>query len=305
MPPSGRGGADRGGPPRGASGVDPESLTRPSFVPDPGLDREEMAALQREIAATATFADDHAFAPGDVAIDEAFDCSEGLPAADPGSDPHAAAADAPVVVGVDQAFRLDDGEAVSAAVAIRDGAVVEYAHAVTPLSIPYVPGLLAFREGGPILAALSALSVAPDLLVLDGSGRIHYREAGLATHVGVIHDLPSIGVAKRLLCGEPDDAVEERPAGWRTPIRADDSVETVDAAGGGARPAIGHAFQSRQYPNSRRVNPVYVSPGHRVSAETAVELVDALCAGYKLPEPTRLADAYADVVKRGDAPVGR
>ena len=63
-------------------------------------------------------------------------------------------------------------------------------------------------------------------------------------------------------------------------------------------PVIGHAFQSRQYPNSRRVNPLYVSPGHRVSPATTVDLVEALCAGYKLPEPTRIADAYADAAKR-------
>jgi deoxyribonuclease V len=210
-----------------------------------------------------------------------------------------------VVVGIDQAFRPERDEAVSAAVAFRGGRVVEYAEAVTPLSIPYVPGLLAFREGEPILAALAALSVDPDLLVCDGSGRVHFRQAGIATHVGVIRDLPSVGVAKSLLCGEPDEPVGERPEGWSTPIRADDSVERVGEAAGDPNadpaadpPVIGHAYQSRQYPNSRRVNPLYVSPGHRVSAETAVDLVAALCAGYKLPEPTRLADAHADRVKR-------
>ncbi|OYR98906.1 endonuclease V, partial [Halorubrum sp. E3] len=132
-----------------------------------------------------------------------------------------------------------------------------------------------------------------DLLVCDGSGRIHFREAGLATHVGVLRDTPSVGVAKSLLCGEPDESTSERPEGWRTPVRADDAVTTAEPG-----TVIGHAFQSRQYPNSKRVNPLYVSPGHRMSAEAAVEFVAALCAGYKLPEATRLADAYADTVKR-------
>jgi deoxyribonuclease V len=158
-----------------------------------------------------------------------------------------------------------------------------------------------------MLAALDALSVDPDLLVCDGSGRIHFREAGVATHVGVLLDVPSVGVAKSLLCGTPDEPTDERPEGWRTPIRADGSVETAggggdalgdEGAADGAAPIIGHAFQSRQYPNSRRVNPLYVSPGHRVSAATTVELVGALCAGYKLPEPTRIADAHADAAKR-------
>ncbi|RAW44672.1 endonuclease V [Halorubrum sp. 48-1-W] len=297
--------------------MSPDPLARPEFLPDPDRSRGEMESLQRELAAEATFVDDLGFGPDDVAIDEAVDLSAGLPPAvgggaatlsDGPGDPHA-----PVVVGVDGAFRPEHDEAVSAAVAIRDGTVVEYAHAVTPLSIPYVPGLLAFREGEPVLAVLEALSVTPDLLVCDGSGRIHFRQAGIATHVGVIRDLPSVGVAKNLLCGEPDEPVGERPEGWSTPIRADDSVERIDTTAGGGDgvgegdadgvdaddgTVIGHAYQSRQYPNSRRVNPLYVSPGHRVSAETTVDLVSALCAGYKLPEPTRLADAHADRVKR-------
>ncbi|WP_424014467.1 endonuclease V [Halorubrum xinjiangense] len=288
-------------------------LARPDLRPDPSLSHDEMEALQRDIAAAATFADDHGLDPAAIAVDEAASLADGLPpardgaqerlgtgagvesedAGGPESDP-----DAPTVVGVDQAFLTDrDGDrpdaAVSAAVALRGGTVIEYASATTPLSIPYIPGLLAFREGEPILAALDALDADPDLLVCDGSGRIHFREAGLATHVGVLRDTPSVGVAKNLLCGEPDESTAERSEGWWTPIRADDAVTTAEPG-----TVIGHAFQSRQYPNSKRVNPLYVSPGHRVSAESAVEFVEALCAGYKLPEPTRLADAYADTVKR-------
>jgi deoxyribonuclease V len=285
-------------------------LARPDLRPDPSLSRAEMEALQRDIAAAATFADDGAPDPAAVAVEESASLANGLPPARDdaqerlGADAEAESAvaerdpDAPTIVGVDQAFLTDreDGRpnaAVSAAVALRDGAVIEYASATTPLSIPYIPGLLAFREGEPILAALDALDADPDLLVCDGSGRIHYREAGLATHVGVLRDVPSVGVAKRLLCGEPDESTDGRPAGWQTPIRADDAVTTAEPGA-----VIGHAFQSRQYPNSRRVNPLYVSPGHRVSAETAVELVAAMCAGYKLPEPTRLADAQAERAKR-------
>jgi deoxyribonuclease V len=286
-------------------------LARPDLRPDPSLSRGEMEALQRDIAAAAVFADDGAPDPVAVAVDEGASLADGLPparsdaqerlgagAGPADAEPQGGGEDAPTVVGVDQAFLTGRGEgrpdaAVSAAVALRGGTVVEYASATTPLSIPYVPGLLAFREGEPILAALDALDADPDLLVCDGSGRIHYREAGLATHVGVLRDVPSVGVAKSLLCGEPDERTDERPEGWRTPIRADHAVETAEPG-----TVIGHAFQSRQYPNSRRVNPLYVSPGHRVSSETAVALVAALCAGYKLPEPTRLADAHAERAKR-------
>ncbi|TKX85193.1 endonuclease V [Halorubrum sp. SS5] len=286
-------------------------LARPDLRPDPSLSRARMEALQRDIAAAAVFADDGAPEPAAVAIDKGASLADGLPPARDGAqerlgagtgpadaEPQGGGEDAPTVVGVDQTFLTDraDGRpdaAVSAAVALRGGTVVEYASATTPLSIPYIPGLLAFREGEPILAALDALDADPDLLACDGSGRIHYREAGLATHVGVLRDVPSVGVAKSLLCGEPDEPTDERPEGWRTPIRADDAVTTAEPG-----TVIGHALQSRQYPNSRRVNPLYVSPGHRVSAETAVALVAALCAGYKLPEPTRLADAHAERAKR-------
>lgn len=247
----------------------------PEFVPDPSLSHEAMEALQRDIAETARFEDDLGFDPSVVTLGEG--AADGAPA------------DAPVVVGVDQAF-LDD-RAVSALVAMRGGEVIERAHAVTDLDIPYIPGLLAFREGGPILAAFEELACDPDLAVFDGSGRIHFRQAGIATHIGVVLDLPSVGVAKSLLCGVPDEGTENRAEGWRTPIRADGRVEAPEGT------VLGHAFQSRQWDRAQSINPLYVSPGHRVSPETTVELVERLCAGYKLPEPTRLADAYADEVK--------
>jgi len=247
---------------------------RPELLPDPELDREGMEALQREVAAAATFADDLDVDPARVSL---------------GSGPTVTGADRPVVVGVDQAFHGD--RAVSALVALRGGEVVERTHAVTPLSVPYVPGLLSFREGGPVVDAAATLSVEPDLLVVDGSGRIHFRQAGLATHLGVCFDVPAIGVAKSLLCGAPDEPLDDRPAGWSTPIRADGDVDAPDGT------AIGAAYQSRQWDRPSSINPLLVSPGHRVGAETAVDLVAALCDGYKLPEPTRLADAHADDVR--------
>lgn len=241
---------------------------RDRFRPDPELSREEMKQLQREIAATATFADD---CPTPAAVKRG---------------------DA-LVAGVDQAFLTHETpeRAVSAVVVRRGDEVVERVYAVTELAMPYIPGLLSFREGGPILAALAALERQPDLYLFDGSGRIHYREAGLATHVGVLLDAPSVGVAKSLLCGHPSEAVDGLPAGERVAVEADDSMTAAPGT------VVGYAYQSRQYSNSRRINPLYVSPGHRVSAETAVALT-AVCGGdYKLPEPTRLADAYADEVK--------
>ncbi|WP_225333760.1 endonuclease V [Halomicrobium urmianum] len=264
---------------------------RPEYVPDPSLSREEMEALQRELAADAVFEDDLPVDPAAVCGDpdqqrlgQAGDTADGGDGA--------AAAESPLVAGVDQAF-VDD-YAVSAIVVSQGNEVVERVHAAVETEIPYVPGLLSFREGGAILAAFDELERDPDLALVDGSGRIHFREAGLATHVGVMLDLPAVGVAKSLLCGTPRASLDRKlPVGARVGIEADDGVETADPG-----TLIGYAVQTRQYESgNRHVNPLYVSPGHRVGAETAADLVEGCTAGYKLPEPTRLADSYADEVK--------
>jgi len=264
-------------------------IVRPEFVPDPTLSTAEMEALQREIADAAVFTDDFSFDAATVAIDgPAALTTLGERPGDGATD-----SETPLVAGVDQAF-VDDC-AVSAIVVLRGREVVERTYAVEQTEIPYVPGLLSFREGGAILAAFEALACQPDIVFVDGSGRIHYREAGLATHVGVTLEVPTIGVAKSLLCGRPRESLDRKlPEGARVAIEAD--AEVADAADG---TVIGYAVQSRQYDSSNRyINPLIVSPGHRVSAETAADLVLATAAGYKLPEPTRLADSYADSVKR-------
>ncbi|KAB1197048.1 MULTISPECIES: endonuclease V [Haloferax] len=255
----------------------------PELAPRPGLSKAEMESLQRRVAETAVFEDDLSFDPASISL------------ADSGTTTLTGDTDPPLVAGIDQSF-LDD-RAVSAVVVLRGGAVVERVHAVSELDLPYVPGLLSFREGGPILDALAKLDSDPDLLVFDGSGRVHFRQAGLATHLGVVYDVPSIGVAKSLLCGTPDEDVDGRPEGWQTPIRADDSVDAVGGHPATPETVIGYAFQSRQYDSRPIINPLYVSPGHRLSAETTVDVVSRLSGDYKLPEPTRLADAYADEAK--------
>jgi len=262
-------------------------LARPEFRPDPALDRAGMERLQREIADAARFEDDHDLTSEAVALSEPLSLTAGetLPAS------------GPCVAGVDVAVREngDEAEAAAAAVAVADGRVVATGRAVVDLAIPYVPGLLAFREGDAVLAALDDLDRDPDLLVVDGSGRIHYRCAGLATHLGVTIDRPAVGVAKNLLCGRLRESVSGGlPEGARVAVEADAEYEYGAAAG----EVVGYAVSTRQYDSpDRHVNPLYVSPGHRVGAESAAEFVLALAAGYKLPEPTRLADAYADTVR--------
>ncbi|WP_458206446.1 endonuclease V [Haladaptatus sp. NG-SE-30] len=265
------------------------NVVHPEFAPDASLSREEMESLQHEVADTAVFEDELHFDPASVRAGTGDDAQTQLPT---GSDGQPTDADTPIVVGVDQAFVGE--KAVSAIVALRDGEVVERTHAVVETEIPYIPGLLSFREGTVILRAFEQLSVDPDLAIVDGSGRIHFREAGIATHIGVMLDLPAVGVAKSLLCGTVRDSPEgHMREGERVPVLSNARVSAPDGT------VIGYALQSRQYdnPEKRHVNPLYVSPGHRVSAQTGADLVWQLCAGYKLPEPTRRADAYADEVK--------
>lgn len=240
-------------------------IVRPQFVPDASLTREEMKQLQHSIADTAVFSD-------------AVDVSPPL-----------------TVAGVDQAF-LDD-RVISGAVAVADGEVVEKTSVVRETPIPYIPGLLAFREGNAVLDALQALDTDVDVVLCDGSGRIHFRQAGIATHVGVTLDVPTVGVAKNLLCGRTErDIPTDLPAGSRIPVLADANV-TADE-----KTVIGYAFQSKQYTSGdRHVNPLYVSPGHRVGNETAVDLVDRYCTGYKLPEPVRIADRFVAETKQAAA----
>ena len=268
---------------------------RPELAPDPSLSTAEMEDLQRDIAETARFEDDLSFDASAVTLDGP--AGQSTLGEQPGERP--TEDEVPLVAGVDQAF-VDD-RAVSAVVVLRGREVVERVSAVERTEIPYVPGLLSFREGGAIISAFAALDSEPDVVFLDGSGRIHYREAGLATHVGVMFDVPAIGVAKSLLCGQPRESLDRKlPEGTRVAIEADAEIESAgsETPRGDGDAVVGYAVQSRQYDSSNRhVNPLFVSPGHRVGAETAAELVLATAAGYKLPEPTRLADAYADSVK--------
>jgi deoxyribonuclease V len=120
---------------------------------------------------------------------------------------------------------------------------------------------------------------------------MHVREAGIATRSGVMCETRAVGVAESLLCGGPHRSVDSLRAGARVAIEADDSMTAPDGG------TVGYAYRSRQYPDSTKINPLYVSAGHRLSAETAVDCVAACGGRYKLPRPTRLADKYADELK--------
>jgi deoxyribonuclease V len=154
--------------------------------------------------------------------------------------------------------------------------------AATATRIPpfaYVPGYLGFREAPALLAAWDALPRKPDLLFVDGHGRAHPRRCGIATHVGVLLDVPAIGVAKSILCGRVEGELGEEP-GSTAPL--------VDRG-----EVVAMALRTRT-----RALPVYVGIGHRISLETAVEWVLALSEGRRLPLPIRLAHDAANAARR-------
>ena len=180
------------------------------------------------------------------------------------------------VAGVDLSPPDADGEATAAAVMLELPAlnIVEVRlHRDRP-AFPYVPGLLSFREAPLVLGALALLSRAPDAILVDGHGMAHPRRFGLACHIGLLTDTPTVGCAKSILCGRPDGAPEPE-RGSHVPL--------VDRG-----QLIGAVVRTRA-----NVSPIYVSVGHRVSLERAVELTLACCWRYRMPEPTRLAHLAA------------
>jgi len=194
------------------------------------------------------------------------------------------------VAGVDVGFDLRKG-LTRAAVVVLDFPTLELreqALVTQPTRFPYVPGLLSFREAPAILAALERLEHLPDVLLCDGQGVAHPRRFGIACHLGVLTDLPSIGVAKKRLVGSHDPAPRERGA-W---VALEHGGET-----------IGAVLRSRA-----NVKPIYVSSGHRISLETAVRLVMSCTTRYRLPETTRRADRLASgkqLTRHPSPPKGR
>ncbi|MCI0393518.1 MAG: deoxyribonuclease V [Chloroflexi bacterium] len=183
------------------------------------------------------------------------------------------------VAGVDVGFE-ENNTITRAAVAVLsfpDLALQEQALARRPTTFPYIPGLLSFRETPAVLEALAQLTIRPDLLLCDGQGLAHPRRLGIACHLGLLSDIPSIGVAKSLLVGRHEPLADERGR-WQ-PLR--DRGEVVGAV---LRTRAG-------------VAPIYVSIGHRISLETALKYVMRCTPKYRLPETTRQAHRLASVLK--------
>ncbi len=179
------------------------------------------------------------------------------------------------VAGIDVGFPKNKATA-RAAIALMQYpsmALVNQSLAELPVSMPYVPGLLSFREIPVILKALEGLSITPDVLITDSQGIAHPRRFGLACHLGVLLDMPAIGCAKSILVGKHGTLPEDRGS----------TTDLVDRG-----ETVGSVVRTRD-----GVKPVYISIGHRLDLTSAVRIILNCGGGYRLPEPTRWAHKLA------------
>ncbi len=185
-----------------------------------------------------------------------------------------------LVAGVDVSYSKDSprGYGVVAVLSYPALEVVETATATVDTTFPYVPGLFSFREIPAVLAALEKIRSRPDLVLVDGQGRAHPRRMGLASHLGLLLEIPTIGCAKTRLCGDHDEPAHAR--GSRSPLTEDGET-------------IGLVVRTQD-----GVNPLFVSVGDGVDLDTCADWVVACARDYRIPEPLRSADHLTKELRR-------
>ena len=184
-----------------------------------------------------------------------------------------------VVAGIDCAFSKDGRKILAAVVVLRlpDFELVETVSAVRKVTFPYIPGLLSFREAPVCIAAVGKLRSRPDVFIIDGQGIAHPRRLGLAAHLGLFFDSPTVGCAKSRLTGDYDEPPPEKGAYTLLTSQSE---------------TIGAVVRTRT-----NVKPVFVSVGNKCILEDAVQIVLACAVKYRLPEPTRLAHQTVSKLK--------
>ncbi len=189
------------------------------------------------------------------------------------------------VAGADIAIDKRSGEGIAAVIVYTYPGLeeIERRSARGGLAYPYIPGLLSFREAPLLLKAFSRLERAPDVVLFDGQGIAHPRGLGLASHMGLWLGLPTIGCAKSRLVGE-----------HREPDQRRGSFTRLEYVAGGRRRCVGACLRTRD-----RVKPIYVSPGHLIDLESAIEIVMGCLDGTRIPKPTREADRLVGEISRG------
>lgn len=187
-------------------------------------------------------------------------------------------ADLKIVAGVDVSVQDDLSQAAIVALSFPGMVVIETRLATLPTPFPYVPGLLSFREGPVLVKALEQLQCEPDLFLFDGMGRIHPRRIGIASHLGLWINRPTIGVGKTHFLGDYDEPGLER--GDHSPLTDDGEL-------------LGAVVRTRE-----KVKPVYISPGHLIDLPSAIDLTLRCTERYRLPEPIRKAHLAAGKMGR-------
>ena len=184
------------------------------------------------------------------------------------------------VAGIDLGYdaKNETSRAVCVVLSFPELELLESAEAILPIQFPYIPGLLSFRETPVAVKALEKLQTAPDLILCDGQGIAHPRRFGIACHIGLLADVPTIGVAKSLLVGK-----------FETPGEMRGSISPLIYR----NEQVGAAVRTKD-----KVQPIYVSAGHKISLATAIDYVLKCAPKYRLPETTRLADKMASYRKR-------
>ncbi|HXG12763.1 MAG TPA: endonuclease V [Gemmataceae bacterium] len=186
-----------------------------------------------------------------------------------------------LIAGADISYNRFSNTFYAGVVVLRtsDWTVIETQGAVGESNFPYIPGLLSFREGPILLKAFAKLQSEPDVVMFDGQGLAHPRRFGLACHMGLWLDRPSLGCAKSLLTGRYKDL--DRKAGATAPLTAPNGE------------ILGRVVRTKT-----GVQPVYVSAGHKIDLDSAVKVVLASCRGYRIPEPTRQAHLHVNELRR-------
>ena len=184
------------------------------------------------------------------------------------------------VAGIDLGYdaKKDTCRAVVVVLSFPALDLLETSEALLPIQFPYVPGLLSFRETPAAIKALEKLQITPDVILCDGQGLAHPRKFGIACHIGLFTDVPTLGVAKSLLVGKFEDLGETRGSTAALTYKNE---------------RIGTVLRTKD-----KVQPVYVSVGHKISLATATDLVLQCAPKYRLPETTRLADKMASYRKK-------
>ncbi|HVS37495.1 MAG TPA: deoxyribonuclease V [Gemmataceae bacterium] len=190
-----------------------------------------------------------------------------------------------LIAGADVSYNKFSPTIFAGVVVLRlpDLTVVERRGASVECHFPYIPGLLSFREAPALLAAFAKVKASPNAVMLDGQGFAHPRRLGLACHIGLWLDRPCFGCAKSLFVGKFDEP--DRQAGACSPLTDKGAV-------------LGRVVRTKT-----GVKPVFVSVGHRMNLDAAVELTLACRGGYRIPEPTRRAHLFVNELRRGEAAI--